>query len=213
MNQLEIDLKVLGVLEKTAEIVRSLGPEAGIRLIQGMWRVLAGVCHPDMNPGSREAATRLMQQLNEIKPRIEALQPQSLAAALGLTTNPVPGHPRVLVVEDEEGLRENLAELLMLEGYHVASAANGVGGLKLFSSFRPELVITDVVMPLMSGVEMVRHMRRRDPSVRVIFMSGFFGSREIKAELMAEMERYGYPMLSKPFRPGQLFEMVRRLLG
>jgi len=116
------------------------------------------------------------------------------------------------VVEDEDGLRDNLGELLQLEGYHVQTAANGVQGLGAHLSFRPDLVITDVVMPIMDGVEMVRTLRKRDPGLKVLFISGFFGTRSIRNELMDEITRFGYPMVSKPFKPSKLFELVGQSL-
>jgi DNA-binding NtrC family response regulator len=60
---------------------------------------------------------------------------------------------------------------------------------------------------------MVRTLRERDPEIKVIFISGFFGTRSLQNELMQEIERFGYPRLAKPFRPSQLLELVRRALG
>ena len=73
-------------------------------------------------------------------------------------------------------------------------------------------MITDVVMPIMDGVEMVRTLRKRDPGLKVLFISGFFGTRSIRNELMDEITRFGYPMVSKPFKPSKLFELVGQSL-
>ncbi len=212
MSQLERDLRYLGVLEKAVQIAEELGPQAAVRYVRSSYHLLSKVYHPDLHQTNRRAAEEGQRRLNTVKEHLDQTSDEELARFLGGQARPATGHPRVLVVEDEDGLRENLADLLGLEGYHVRTAPNGVEGLRLHLAFRPELVITDVVMPIMDGVEMVRQLRRRDPRLKALFISGFFGTRSIRDELMAEIRRFGYPMLSKPFRPSQLFELVRRAL-
>ena len=212
MNPLEMDLRYLGVLEKAVQIAQELGTPAAVRYVRSSYHLLSKVYHPDLHQGSKEAAEEGQRKLNQIKQRLDGTPDDELARFLGSHSRPQNGHPRVLVVEDEDGLRENLADLLALEGYHVSSAANGMQGLRLHLSFRPELVITDVVMPIMDGVEMVRQLRRRDPGLKALFISGFFGTRSVRGELIEEIKRFGHPMLSKPFKPSQLFALVRQAL-
>ncbi len=213
MHPLEVDLRYLGVLDKARNIAGELGPAAAVRYVRYSYALLSKVYHPDLHQANPAQAAEGQKRLNAIKERLDLLSDEDLVRFLAGQGTQAAGHPRVMVVEDEEGLRENLAELLGLEGFHVASAQNGLLGLRLHLTFRPELVITDVVMPIMDGVEMVRSLRRRDPGLKALFISGFFGTRSIQNELMAEIERYGYPMLSKPFRPSRLFELVRQALG
>ena len=212
MHPLDIDLRYLGVLDKALQIASELGSRAAVRYIRSSYHLLSKVYHPDLHHRNRAKAEEGQKRLNAIKERLDMTSDEELSKFLGGQATRGQGHPRILVVEDEDGLRENLADLLTLEGYHVAEAANGMQGLKMHLSFRPELVITDVVMPIMDGVEMVRQLRQRDPSLKAMFISGFFGTRSIKNNLMQEIETYGYPRLSKPFKPSRLFEMVRAAL-
>ena len=213
MTFLDVDLRYLGVLDKAVEIASELGPEAAVRYVRSSYKLLSKVYHPDLHKSRQEAAEEGQRRLNAVKERLDKTKDEDLARFLGGRARPVDGHPRILVVEDEDGLRENLAELLKLEGYHVATAANGMQGLGTHLSFRPELVITDVVMPIMDGVEMVRQLRKRDPGLKALFISGFFGTRSVRQELMDEIESFGCPMLSKPFRPSRLFELIRVALA
>ena len=213
MHSLEIDLRQLGVLEKAVQIAQELGPAAAVRYVRSSYHLLSKVYHPDLHQKNIEAAQEGQKRLNAVKERLDQTSDDELARFLGAAVRPQAGHPRVLVVEDEDGLRENLAELLKLEGYHVSTAGDGIQGMKAHLSFRPELVITDVVMPIMDGVEMVRALRARDPRLKALFISGFFGTRSIRGELMDEITRFGYPMLSKPFKPSQLFGLVRQALS
>jgi CheY-like chemotaxis protein len=212
VHTLELDLRQLGVLEKAVQIAQELGPTAAVRYIRSSYHLLSKVYHPDLHQLNRAAAEEGQKRLNAIKERLDFTSDEELVRFLGAAVRPREGHPRVLIVEDEEGLKENLAELLRLEGYHVATAGDGLQGLRAHLSFRPELVITDVVMPIMDGVEMVRSLRGRDPRLKALFISGFFGTRSIREELMDEIARFGYPMLSKPFKPSQLLGLVRQAL-
>jgi CheY-like chemotaxis protein len=210
---LEKDLRYLGVLDKAVQIASELGSAAAVRYVRSSYHLLSKVYHPDLHKEGAKAAEEGQRRLNEVKERLDMTQDEDLARFLGAQTIPDAWHPRVLVVEDEDGLRDNLSDLLQLEGYLVQTAANGVQGMGAHLSFRPDLVITDVVMPIMDGVEMVRQLRGRDPSLKALFISGFFGTRSIRQELMDEIERFGYPMLSKPFKPSKLFELVRKALS
>jgi len=213
LHHLETDLRYLGVLEKAVQIAAELGPQAAARYVRSSYHLLSKVYHPDLHKRNQKAAEEGQRRLNAVKERLDKTSDDELARFLGGQTRTSDGHPRILVVEDEDGLRENLADLLNLEGYHVKTAPNGVQGMGAHLSFRPELVITDVVMPIMDGVEMIRQLRGRDPNLKALFISGFFGTRSVRQELMDEIERFGYPMLSKPFKPSELFSLVRQALA
>src|SRR5438132_302152 len=87
----------------------------------------------------------------------------------------VRGEETILLVEDEEVVRKLACEILQTYGYSVLTAANGSEGLRLGREFEGpiDLVITDVIMPLMSGREMAEKLRNIRPNLGVIFMSGF----------------------------------------
>jgi CheY-like chemotaxis protein len=84
-----------------------------------------------------------------------------------------PSHPNILLVDDNrDGLlvRRSLLEEL---GYHVQIAPNGEEGLKLFNTVTFDVVVTDYRMPRMNGAELIQRMRKVNPNVRVILLSGF----------------------------------------
>jgi CheY-like chemotaxis protein len=87
-----------------------------------------------------------------------------------MSTTSVPH--RILVVDDEEVVRELFVRLLQEEGYEVAAAENGFDGLLKIKHFLPEVIISDLNMPEMSGFEFLSVVRRRFPKISVIASSG-----------------------------------------
>lgn len=80
---------------------------------------------------------------------------------------------KILLVDDEENIRFVYEEELKEEGYAIISASNGLDGLKLFKSDKPDLVILDIQMPEMNGIEVLRRMKTIDSSVPVILSSAY----------------------------------------
>ena len=119
------------------------------------------------------------------------------------------GARSVLVVDDEEGLRRVAQRVLEREGFAVQVARDGVEALRLFKAKAAEIgvVLLDLTMPRMGGAEALREMRRVQPDVRVILMTGYAdATEELRIEDLA-----GF--LAKPYEPKQLVETVRRALG
>ena len=79
---------------------------------------------------------------------------------------------RILVVDDEEGIRTLLRNILVREGHHVTTAADGVEALQVVDTQPVDLVITDLIMPEKEGVETISELRKRFPAVKIIAMSG-----------------------------------------
>lgn len=79
---------------------------------------------------------------------------------------------RILIIDDNEDLRETLLMLLEDEGYAVVAAHDGASGVRVFAESRPDLVITDVIMPDTDGIETIRRIRAIDPTARIVAMSG-----------------------------------------
>lgn len=112
--------------------------------------------------------------------------------------------PRVLVIDDEMGPRESLRILLKLE-CEVVCASSVEEGVRLFRASPPDLVIMDIRMPDRSGIEGLREIRKLDPLVSVIMLTGY-GTLETAQEAM----RLGAnDYLKKPFDTGDLFRVVR----
>src|SRR5262245_24247135 len=80
---------------------------------------------------------------------------------------------RVLVVDDEANARQALAELLREEGYQVETAADGFKALPKLDDFAPEVVVTDLKMPGMDGIELIAKAREKDPEIQCIVTTAF----------------------------------------
>lgn len=125
-----------------------------------------------------------------------------------MTTRENPAPTRILVVDDESSARSALSELLREEGYEVQSAADGYKALGRVDQWEPDVVITDVKMPALGGIELMTKLRERLPDVAVIVMTAF-GSVEGAVEAI-QLGADDY--LSKPVHLPQLLMVLRRVL-
>jgi signal transduction histidine kinase/ActR/RegA family two-component response regulator len=120
------------------------------------------------------------------------------------------GSETVLVVEDEEGVRDLAAEFLRTNGYSVLEARDGVEALEIATRYAGviHLVLTDMIMPRMSGTELVKQMKALRPAAKVILMSGY--SEQFKtAQANADAH---FAVLQKPFSMNSLVAAVRQEL-
>jgi DNA-binding NtrC family response regulator len=118
----------------------------------------------------------------------------------------------VLLIEDDDNLRQSIR--LMLEAWklHVIEAANGISGLSLFHAHKPELVITDILMPKLDGIETLREIRAADAQAKVIVISGGGGNKYPDVFTLAE-ELGAVAALQKPFKRQQLLDTVSNFLS
>jgi DNA-binding response OmpR family regulator len=114
---------------------------------------------------------------------------------------------RILLVDDEENIQIVYREEFEDDGYEVISAMNGIEGLEKFSSDRPDIVILDIQMPEMNGIEVLRKMKMLDPSVPVILSSAY---QEFKRDL-GSWASDGYIVKSGDI--SELKNAVMKLLG
>ncbi len=122
----------------------------------------------------------------------------------------VAGTDTVLLVDDEPALR-NLVQIMLAEaGYHVLAAATPKEALALGSAHgvQIDLLLTDVVMPEMSGPQLATELVRRNPDVQVLYMSGYVGDSLSQHGL----EEGAAVLIHKPFKPEQLLKVVRDVL-
>ena len=119
------------------------------------------------------------------------------------------GSEVVLVVEDDDAVRKVATRGLSARGYEVLSAANGAQALEVLAR-RPDvaIVVTDMVMPIMSGPELASKLRDERPDLPVLFLSGYAAAAAIGRDLLRGDE----PFLPKPFTPAELAGTVRGLL-
>lgn len=141
-------------------------------------------------------------------PQTEALQRP--AAAKHEAVSHDGGGKHILVVEDEESLRKLMASLLSRLGYKVTLAANGGEALLLVGKkgLPPDLIITDVVMPNMSGKELIDRLRRNHPHLKVLYMSGYTDNAIVHHGVLDP----GIPFIQKPFNIRNLAEKVQSVL-
>ena len=109
----------------------------------------------------------------------------------------------VLVVDDEEDIRTVVRQMLTGAGYLVLDAEDPNQALRLAGQQHVDLLLTDVVMPLMRGTELAQRLLAVVPSAKVLLMSAY---------KVAEITASGHPFLAKPFTPETLLERVRELL-
>jgi CheY-like chemotaxis protein len=120
------------------------------------------------------------------------------------------GHETILLVEDDEVVRELAKEILEVYGYSVLTASNGREGLRIGQEHRGEidLIITDVIMPQMGGREMADQLRTVRANTRVLFMSGFTDDAIVHHGLLDEEIFF----IQKPFSPDSLAIKARDVL-
>jgi DNA-binding NtrC family response regulator len=175
---------------------------------------LSKIYHPDLNPNNKEKAEKMQQKINEVAHIINALPDKELIEVIKNGAHKKPKEKwKVLVVEDEFGYQDTLRNIFTMEGFEVRVAIDGDTGYEVYKDFKPDLVLTDVLMPNVNGVELVRRIRNDDSAIKIIYMSGFFGVKRLKKELDDEVAQYQYPTLSKPFKVSHLLEIVREYLG
>ena len=122
---------------------------------------------------------------------------------------PIRERGRVLVVDDDEDVRDTLARALEDEGYGAASAATGPEALELVRREVPDVVLLDLKLPGMGGPEVLKEIRKRHPDLPVVIVTGYPDS-----DLMAEAMRYSpLLLLPKPVEPQQVLEAVSLALG
>ncbi|HSI16325.1 MAG TPA: response regulator, partial [Sphingomonas sp.] len=119
------------------------------------------------------------------------------------------GTGTILLVEDEDMVRAVAERALTRQGYTVITAEHGEAALELIAkSEKPDLLISDVVMPLMDGPTMVRHVRARYPDLPILFMSGY-----AEEQLRKSIDLDNVAFLAKPFSVQELAEATRRVLA
>jgi len=123
--------------------------------------------------------------------------------------NRTSGAGTILLVEDEPAVRTLVKNILQDSGYQVLEASHGIEALQKFRTLvePPDLILTDVVMPQMSGVELIRQVRQYQANIKVLYMSGYSDHPALKHDVLT-----GTAFLQKPFSPWGLTDAVRQVL-
>lgn len=118
----------------------------------------------------------------------------------------------VMIIDDDAALRRLVNRTLSAEGHQVVEAENGEDGLALLPRHRPDVVVTDILMPKTEGIETINRLREHSPAPKIVAISGGGISRNL---MFLDVARaLGVEAtLAKPFRPAELVEAVSRLLA
>lgn len=119
----------------------------------------------------------------------------------------------ILVVDDDEQFRGMLVQMLSQDSHHVTIAHDGAEGLQLSQQVKPDLIITDILMPHMDGIELIMALSRRAEAIPIIAVSG--GRRSVSAEFNLESaDMMGVKAtLSKPFSRADLRKAIEQALA
>lgn len=120
-------------------------------------------------------------------------------------------HHKILVIDDEDAYRKMLKKALDQGGYQVLEAEGGRVGLRMYREFKPDLVITDLVMPDMEGIETIKALKALNPNVKIIAISGGgLNNPEIYLRL-AKLMGAGH-VFSKPLDIKELLSVISRMV-
>lgn len=118
----------------------------------------------------------------------------------------------ILVIEDNENMLRMMTDLLSRSGYNVLTAVDGVAGIKAYHRERPDLVITDIIMPDKEGLEVIMELTNEKPRPKLIAMSGG-GMMDARTYLSLAEKLGADATLEKPFRPTDLLSLVEKFLS
>jgi two-component system, cell cycle sensor histidine kinase and response regulator CckA len=175
------------------------GMGLGLATVHGIVMQSGGHIDVETGPGQ---GTCFHVSLPAVEARAEAAAPPAISA-------PERGGETILLVEDQPEVRRFAATLLREFGYRVIEACDGEEALALCATQRPDMLLTDVVMPKMSGTELAARVRSAQPHVRVLFMSGY--SNEVLSWPSESRQDAGF--IQKPFTIDALTSKVRDILG
>jgi CheY-like chemotaxis protein len=180
------------------------GTGLGLSIVHGIVKSHHGVHRLDTTPNGGTSVSLYFPLLDQGEKRIAPSMP--LQMPIPITTVP----KTVLVLDDEEPIRETLVELLSHQGYTVLTACNGIEGMKQLRDHSEliDLVITDLGMPQMSGEEFFSNARAIHPSLKIIIMTGYVNTKTTSKLLALGVA----DLILKPFSVDTLLPTVRRAL-
>lgn len=116
--------------------------------------------------------------------------------------------PKVLVVDDEQTIAKTLAEILRQSGFQAIAVYDGPAALEIAAKFKPDYLITDVLMPSMNGVELAMAISKMFPAAKILLFSGQAGISDILER--GREEGYVFDMVAKPIHPEKLIEQLKK---
>jgi len=179
------------------------GTGLGLAMVYGIIRQSGGYIQVSSIPGKGSC-------FNIYLPRAEA-PPEEVPPAHDPASLVKPGEETILVVEDEEGVRALICDVLSQLGYRVLEASGSEAALRHAAEHRGaiDLMVTDVVMPRMGGRELAQRMAALRPRMRVLYISGYTDDAVVRHGVQESRMAF----LQKPFSPSQLGHKVREVLA
>jgi CheY-like chemotaxis protein len=116
---------------------------------------------------------------------------------------------RILITEDEDSLRSFVARALRLDGHETVEAADGAEGLEALGTGEFDLLLSDIRMPVMDGIELAHKASANHPDLKILLMTGYAEQRERADDLMEKI----VDVVSKPFTLPDIRTAVARALG
>ena len=202
-NGTGVDPDILGRIFEPYFTTKEVGKGTGLGLsmVYGIINQSQGQIFVESELGEGSTFTVCLPAIDrqeEVEPRSEQLERSAR-----------PGTETILLAEDEDSVRAVTTRILESSGYRVTTAINGVDALEKFEASEEgfDLLLTDVMMPLMKGTELARRLHAREPGLRVIFMSGYN-----EEAVLGHFEGASPLLLQKPFSPQVLTRRIRQVL-
>jgi len=215
----EIIEKIFEPFFSTKDVGKGTG--LGLSTVYGIVKQTGGFIYVDSETG-RGSTFRIFLPRHvpgaEDVEQPDTVESPAIAGALAATDEVVrgrttdhTGHGTILLVEDEDGLRSLNARGLMSRGYTVLEAANGVEAMSVLEKIggTVDLVVSDVVMPEMDGPTLLKEMRKRNPELKIIFVSGY--AEDAFQKHLPEHGQFAF--LPKPFTLKQLVAAVKETMA
>jgi len=120
-------------------------------------------------------------------------------------------NPRILVIDDEALIAETVVEILIEEGFEAASVSSGLAAIELVGTMQPDIVLSDVIMPGLNGIETGIQIRSIVPDCRIILFSGQAATVDLLEK--ARLAGHRFDILAKPIKPEQLIAVIRGAEG
>lgn len=118
---------------------------------------------------------------------------------------------KILIIDDDTQFREMLHEMVKREGYIVFSALDGAEGLKSYYKEKPDLVITDIIMPEKEGLETILELKKDNKNLKIIAISG--GGRSQPGDYLRTAKHFGADKsLAKPFSKDEILNSITEVL-
>ena len=116
---------------------------------------------------------------------------------------------RILIVDDAEFLRVRISKMLIGNGHQVIEANNGLVALNTYKAERPDVVLMDITMPEMDGLQALKEIRAIDPKAKVVMLTAL-GQESVVLEAIKSGAR---DFVVKPFEPDRVLNAIRKALG